>query len=1723
MGYLADFMAKLNASSIGKGASVQRSPRSALWDILGGKLTENTSQNAEWHNWKPTEVKGGPSVGSVAGSAASGAWNAIGKAIDIAERPFYASSAMMEEGVKQGVGPASYINTWSLLNAIAHGKGEQVAKAGLEGFIGQRHTTTADVTSEMAKHDNLLGDITRLGNANPITKFTMNIVGDLGLDPISYIPGGAIGAATRGGTRAALGAVGKDLPKIMEKGGVKARFRTKNAVTSIPEESAAQFKDAPTPEKAAEQSITQTGVAKVNSEISDKVLNKVNAPTIPINVPEHWQGPIPESLSNTARLLERDKKLTLQPGEGTLIPPEGKQLAAAQVRLAGHKATAADILKPFETPKYAPDVAIHPFHMEEAGVPKKVTTEEAVTKDVPISGSPQQEVKKSFEQILEPKTFIEGKVSVFNDAGKKLAHDPNTGAIPRNLRTHKPAIPFEHILQAALENKPLPASWKNAHIQASSGQLIPIHTFVKMLRDKAKTAKAIGKQTKKVTTTEKVTKEIPTVRRRKLTNLERMIWEGQHKHLAPEDIATLRAAGMKSYKAFDEAVSAVKSATVTKEYKSLDELAADIANGTASKAVTDELKKRMGAKKLDTLIKNLKKEEAAVAGHTGKELEKEAKAFAGTETTDIAAKRAEIEAKQGLPNPEGNPEVIQEAAAKIDKAEATGTPVKPSAVRDPKLDEWQTNTVRNALVNSNKSQFNEAKQWGYRSKSGAHKNEPGYYEGKARWLRSFNKRSQFTMTQEILKEVSKKVSGIKDVKAYAAAKYDTAMPMLHAAEQLMRENGIEPILGTGRHGRGYPMSMHDVLSSLPRDFVEKYFFDVPWTPKSGKMEGKVISSNFAPSQLSDIAEQFVHLHLGNKSVQQVEEAVRGILKSPLNKTGAESHVTARINRQEAARLEPMVKATMDAFNTALPKLGERLTENIAKASVDEANIAHALSEEAISAYDAVVMNPAFSPGRHMQAALESHTYVDAAARAHNIPEHAPAVDHAHEAIDAHMAETVPAARLKIVENSTEQLAKATTKNEAVKAGQIIADGAHYETSGMIARDGGNIYDFGVNAETGLMMGTLTRLVPDIGNEQMHTYLLNYTSAAQTYVKDHAQVLARINHTYTDAQITDAWNSLKTLEKDATPTPVQQDLMVAIKDMIDVVPNGKFGFFTRNVHDPAQLMEDYRKYGVPEDITLNPDDLENSWRDWPAGENGVLDTISRVNASHTHAVAKHSMGADLSQRFGHPTGGPGRVKIVDSTGNSELAKYINTNLWYDEDVARQFHMLDETLKALKKGGPSGKLGKNLRNLDIATQMWKAGVTIYRPGHHARNAVGDIWLSAMDGVTPKYYTRSLSVMQASGKKHLDFDALRASAPIGGPSKLPDTVLSMPYKGQMRHFSAAQVHQMADRAGALPSFDIIEDVSLKTDALDPRRASGIVGKVQQMHLPGKFEGKAHKIATKTSEGREHYIRIAHFLKAMEDTTLKGKTLEDAIRNSAMESASRVRKFHPDGSDLTQFERTYMRRIIPFYSWVRKAIPLVIETGVAKPGKVMIYPKAMYDWAEAQGVDLQSYGNPFPTDQLFPSWIADSTQGPQWGATGMYGGIKPGIPSADIADDYLANPGQLLKTLAGSLHPFARVPIELMSGNKLRTRGPISDLSDYIDAQIPLGTYADQLIGNRSVSTLGIQANKESPSNIGFNNPSMPPGASFLNYLTGAGLTDYSKPSYQKYAQLEQKRAGG
>jgi hypothetical protein len=140
--------------------------------------------------------------------------------------------------------------------------------------------------------------------------------------------------------------------------------------------------------------------------------------------------------------------------------------------------------------------------------------------------------------------------------------------------------------------------------------------------------------------------------------------------------------------------------------------------------------------------------------------------------------------------------------------------------------------------------------------------------------------------------------------------------------------------------------------------------------------------------------------------------------------------------------------------------------------------------------------------------------------------------------------------------------------------------------------------------------------------------------------------------------------------------------------------------------------------------------------------------------------------------------------------------------------------------------------------------------------------------------------------------------------------------------------------------------------------------------------------------------------------------------------------------------------------------------------------------------------------------------------GQAGSYLGIQPGVPSLDILNEYGGTPQGTLQSLLGGLNPALRVPPEVATGHQLRTGGPIMDKSDYVDNLIPGGSYIDKLAGGRSLSTAFTQSNRVAKSNEGYA-PQFPGGKGgmdFMNWLTGLGISDYSVPSYQKAAQIQQ-----
>ena len=131
------------------------------------------------------------------------------------------------------------------------------------------------------------------------------------------------------------------------------------------------------------------------------------------------------------------------------------------------------------------------------------------------------------------------------------------------------------------------------------------------------------------------------------------------------------------------------------------------------------------------------------------------------------------------------------------------------------------------------------------------------------------------------------------------------------------------------------------------------------------------------------------------------------------------------------------------------------------------------------------------------------------------------------------------------------------------------------------------------------------------------------------------------------------------------------------------------------------------------------------------------------------------------------------------------------------------------------------------------------------------------------------------------------------------------------------------------------------------------------------------------------ENNSRIAHFITMMMTDT--GKIKGNGILNkkatgvgmNADEAAESVRRFLFDYGELTPFERDYMKTVIPFYTWMRKNIPLQFQQIFENPERYSAVPKLQHaiesvsgDWANIPPPDYFSDINamrmPFTSDEI-------------------------------------------------------------------------------------------------------------------------------------------------------------
>ncbi len=683
----------------------------------------------------------------------------------------------------------------------------------------------------------------------------------------------------------------------------------------------------------------------------------------------------------------------------------------------------------------------------------------------------------------------------------------------------------------------------------------------------------------------------------------------------------------------------------------------------------------------------------------------------------------------------------------------------------------------------------------------------------------------------------------------------------------------------------------------------------------------------------------------------------------------------------------------------------------------------------------------------------------------------------------------------------------------------------------------------IAAESGIFTTVMSWFNPALGYKDLRPFVLKNVGARRASATIRAHNFTKIFNSIPEDEQLAFWTEVRGY---LPPTPGRTQ---AVSDMQKVIHNlfgesgleGKFanntaisrsGVNVRHLNKHLRIIgiKDFKFETKVKDpatggmLELEPHKVLSTWKYYqPKTPKDLRVFVSNLTQAAENAMVEYSSFAQLGAMYGSKTARNGYIKV------SGMHPAIE-GMYFPKDIAPQIGKMSLGIDQFTESLGSGKV---MHFYDQMLRTWKSSVTIYLLSHHIRNVIGDSWLAWMDGMNdPTYFAKSFDVIKTQRWRYSDIkegknplkDILgegRESEIIGemmgvaaGRIPRPEHVAVMAKVGKKKYpMTREQVYQMGFRQGIFPHSSVIEDLPGSETFMEQLANKYHPGKVGPF---APFKGNVSKGARGTSEVREHFVRIAHWMYALEHPDKPVNSLEELM----VQASSRVRRYHPDGLDLTAVERKVFRRLIPFYSWQRKSIPLIMEGLVTHPAKIMAYPKVMHAVQESQGIDT-SISEPWPTDQLFPDWLSGSVIGPTLPPTNAFAKliarsdaevgytlINPGTPATDLFKDIFNSP---VKGIANQLTPAIKIPAELTFGQELYSGAKIDDYSEYADKNLPpvapLSRMTQGLLGTGLLEGGDLRGKETKPVNY----------PAIINFLIAAGILDTGR--YTKGGEFDLK----
>jgi len=300
---------------------------------------------------------------------------------------------------------------------------------------------------------------------------------------------------------------------------------------------------------------------------------------------------------------------------------------------------------------------------------------------------------------------------------------------------------------------------------------------------------------------------------------------------------------------------------------------------------------------------------------------------------------------------------------------------------------------------------------------------------------------------------------------------------------------------------------------------------------------------------------------------------------------------------------------------------------------------------------------------------------------------------------------------------------------------------------------------------------------------------------------------------------------------------------------------------------------------------------------------------------------------------------------------------------------------------------------MKYFDAGLNLWKASVTSWWPGFHARNAMSNLWLAFLGGLKNpvRFYDSARLQWYAhqvqKGRKPADF-VIR----LGGTN-----------------YKASQLVKYGKETGVLYrgwfgtelGKSIEQEIMLRT-GIRPR----LTGKQKGLETARTWALEKPRMA---GTAVENNARLALFLDQLD----KGIDIGSAARHT--------KKFLFDYGELTQFEKKVMRKLFPFYTWIRKNLPLEVEMLFRQPGKFGGIKKTQEEFESL---------SERPDEKYLPDWMREKELFVRLPAESKDRPLYMNFDFAfqDLARLNLANP-DVLREWYGFLRPDLKAITEILT----------------------------------------------------------------------------------------------